>query len=1110
MGKGKQISLEQSLLAYRVIHTPSQFSWKQHWVKETFRYDNLMDCNEEEQGRFSARLRECPVTFASSIRALNGEVKTLQDLVDTIHNPAFEHVEKERRRVVFSTGNGERPVGDKAFELWNGLQIIDLDIKDRARAAKLKTGLFSRLKKYNWFLGIVFSSSGTGLHIYTKIQVPDEEDFGKRKLLYLTNFRHKFSFVYLACLNFMEECGFDKNDLLYGGGLANTNKKPWLDLAMFRPQQGAFIGYDPKPMFSTHFFEDFIYVNFDNVEDLGHPDVDWVTFPDLREVFKRWEWFEDKEDEDDVNVEVKDAPDREVDTHNKVHYKHFERWRLANTLVRLYGEEKGYRYLRQICSNVIKDKELQSDCTTASRHKKPVDVWAVNQLNNRHGFKIKLNISQQEVDLQELYSSIDNIENPTLIKESIHTKDFHLKKNEYLGNIKHDLLNSIGRITLIEAGAGVGKTEMVKSLITDGKKIVLVMPFTSTIKAKVEKVRGWGYYYGNKKVRLDKDQGVAMTIDKFSKMNLMEIKEMGFEYIFIDESHLMFQSEYRPVMPKVIDMIRNTEVPIILMSGTPVGETVFFDDIVHLRVTKEDVRRKEFNMCICNDPSDVTYFMCRQMAKDISEGRRVLFPSNKGTLYKEQIRAAVQFILEREFQDTNPLIINYYKKANVGEDFMNDINFEKTIKNTQILMCSNYLSVGVDILDRFQFSIYFNDLWMPQEMEQFANRLRSNDLYIYLYISKNDADGNSRGITKYSPLDLRLNDDEIKDCHSIVQMCNRMIERNPVEYKYNSLIASIIQNNKFIEYNEVENKYYLNEIAFKTVFFERKYREFVQQLPVVAKGMQAYGYTYRSEDFGSFSMKDPDDMKELTAAMSGARGAQTELDTAMIDELMEMITEDRLSIYKDAHDGRYDIRKGKEWKEDPVNMIMWARNVEVFERVVPIFASMSKLFVVDDIKDIFHSCMNTNGSYNFAAIRRIRMLINMLYNSSKNRLDIPIQEFMEKAYAFSEKGRCNRADLIKFINDFSSDYAHKESTDKVFIWLSPITMKTIQTTFMDIFKSLVEVSRPKGDGTITMKRVELLWQTREHRNTTTGANENMYILQEFFDSIHVEEDITAN
>ena len=69
-----------------------------------------------------------------------------------------------------------------------------------------------------------------------------------------------------------------------------------------------------------------------------------MTYPDLKEIFKRWEWFEDDKEED-INVEVLEAGDLEFDTHMKVHYKHFERWRLANTLVKLYGQQ----YLFILC-----------------------------------------------------------------------------------------------------------------------------------------------------------------------------------------------------------------------------------------------------------------------------------------------------------------------------------------------------------------------------------------------------------------------------------------------------------------------------------------------------------------------------------------------------------------------------------------------------------------------------------------------------------------------------------------------------------------------------------------------------------------------------------------
>lgn len=1087
----KNISLDQSLQAYRVMNTPTKYSWKQHWALEEFSTNDMMELDEIDKRQYYKRLKECDISIMDTVTSSTGAKATLLDLIQLLISPSNENIVKSRRKVVYGTSTGERPVGEKGFELWNGFQVIDMDIKNGDIAERLKTVIFNKLCKCNWFLGVTKSSSGEGLHIYTKIAIPENngDDVKKKKLLYLTNFRHKYSFVYLSCLSVLEELDKTKDDLL-----------KWMDIAMSKPQQGAFIGYDAHPLINTKFFEDFIYVNFDNIEDIGHPDMDWITHPDLKLIFKRWEWFENEDSSSQINIEVLDKPELEFDTHTKVHYKHFERWRLANTLVNLYGKTLGYKYLRLICSNVIKDKELQADCETASRHKKAVDPWAVNRLNSIHGFKIKLNIQDSSFDEAEIFNSMDKIDNPTLIKESKDTKTFHLTKDQYLGNIKWQLLDNLGRITLLEAGAGVGKTEMVKSLVRDGKKIVMVMPFTSTIKAKVENDKDWYYSYGNRKPRLDVTAGLSVTVDKFSHMNLMDIKTAGFDYIFIDESHLLFMSEYRPVMAKVIEMIRNTEVQIILMSGTPSGELVFFPDIKHLRVIKDDVRQKEVKINLVDSTQHLIYHMCRAMARDIKDGKRILFPTNAGTLYAEQVKAGVTYFLQQDYADFEEVKLNYYKKSNIGEKFMDDINFDKTIRETQILLCTTYLSVGVDILDRYEFSIYFADLMMPQEVEQFANRLRSNNLFINLYIAKNDADGNSRSIHKYKEMNFKLNDEEIKNVHSILRICNSMIERNPIEYKYNSLVSSIIRDNKFIEYNDVENKYYLNEIAYKVIYFERKYREYVQQLPVLMKGMQAYGYQISSKDLGDFKVEGSEVFSDAKNLMRAAYDERANLNTKHIEELLEIIEEDRLSLYKEVLAGKYDIRKGDEWKDDLTNHRLIVKNIEVFEKVVPIFISLTKQYNVEQVREIFEFCRQKSGSFNFAAIKRIRTLVNILYNDKNNRLDLPIIDFMNESYEFSEYGQCKKVELNSFIRNFAIKFANKASTREILIERSILTINDLIDKFMTIFKCLVKVSRPTKDGTIKMERVELLWKEREDY-FSSQTSETIYMINEFLNLI---------
>ena len=1080
------ISIEKSLQAYRVLNTPTNLSWKQHWVKDKYSNIDLLKCSDEERNNFSKRLLECQVTICDNIKKIDGNICTLNDLIYNITSEQNKNINKLSRKVIYSTSNGQRPVGRNAFDIWNGFQVIDMDIKNELLSKQIKSGIFNCLNKCNWFLGVTLSSSGKGLHIYTKISVPQQEDTEKSKLLYLTNFRHKYSFVYLSVMKYADKYGYTKEDVI-----------KWMDLAMFKPQQGAFIGYDPHPLINTNFFEDFIYVNFDNIDGLDDPGIDWMTYPDLKEIFKRWEWFEE-DSNDKLDINIISADDPILDTHTRIHYKHADRWRLANTLVKLYGLEKGYKYLRRICTSDIKDKELQADCATAARHQKDIDVWAVNKLNTLHGFNIKLNITDEDFEEKDIFISMDKISNPIILKESKDNLIFNINKDQYLGNIRENILNNLSKITLLEAGAGVGKTEMVKLLVRDGKKIMMVMPFTSTIKSKVEDDKLWEYSYGGKQPKLDIEGGLALTLDKFSRINPMDIKIAGFDYIFIDESHLLFQSEYRPVMSKVVELISTLEVPVILMSGTPSGELVFFPDIKHIKIIKDDIRKKEFKVNLVETTQDLVYHMCRQMANDIAKGKRILFPTNKGTLYSKRIEAAVNYFLEHDHMIFEPVNLQYYKKSNLGDKFMDDINIQKTIMNTQILLCSNYLSVGVDILDRFNFSIYFADLMMPQEVEQFANRLRSNDLYINLYIAKNDEEGNTRSIHKFKEMNFKLNDEEIKNVHSILRICNSMIERNPVEYKYNSLIISIIKDNKFIEYNDIENKYYLNELAYKLIYFERKYREYVQQLPVLMKGMQAYGYNISSQDLSTFQISEVDFM-DLETMIKNARENEITINTTLTEELLNLITEDRLSLYREVLNGNLNIRKSNKWKEDLTNKVMYVKNIEIFEKVIPIFLSMSKQYEINDIKDIFNFCKNKNNTFNFSAIKRLRLLISIIYNNKQNRLDLPIKQFMDEVYKFIQIKNIKEIDIRNFIEQFAEKYANSVSTDQIFILKSKITMDMLYDKFEKIFNCLV--TKTKSNNKVKLQKVELLWKEKEYYNST-NLNKNIYILEDFLESIN--------
>ena len=1097
-----QITLEKSLQAYRVISAPSSESWKVHYVEERFSSDDLTLCSESERTRFSERLKECPISIASSIKQTKGLiVGSLDDVVRILMDEKSNRdIKKIDRRVIYSTDSEDRPIGKKAFELWNGFQVIDMDIKNPLLARKLKYHIFNKLHKCNWFFGAVLSSSGKGLHIYTKISIPesDRNDPNKMKLLFLTNFRHKYSFVYISCLDAMEENQFTKDDLM-----------EWMDLSMFKPQQGAFIGYDPHPLINTNFFEDFIYMDYDAIDRIGHPEIDWVTYPDLREVFRRWEWFDGSEDDaPNIDVESVNGPDISG-SQTKIHYKHNERWRLANTLVKLFGFEQGTKYMRQICSNDISSKEIQGDCSTAHRHNKSVDIWAVNRLNQVHGFRIKLGLQASNETEEDLYKSMEMLgsDNPNLLGiRSKQYSELYITKDQFLSNIQNDIMDICKRnkLVLLEAGPGLGKTELVKGLVSRfDKKIMLVMPFTSTIKSKVEKDKDWYYSYGGRKPRLDVEKGLVLTLDKFSRLNMMQITASGFDYIIIDESHLLFMSEYRSIMSDVVDMICHSEIPVILMTGTPTGELIFFPDIYHIKVIKEETRQKELHVRLVNTQDTLLFHMCRSMADDIAKGKRILFPSNNGTLFSKSVQTGIRYFLEKNHAIFEDPIVRYYKKSELGEKFMDDVNFEKTINDIQVLMCTSYLSVGVDILDRFDFEIYFADLFTASEVDQWANRLRQNDLRINLFVAKHDSDGNPRYLNRFQPINFKLSGDEIRDVHSLLQICNNMIERNPEESKYNIIVSNIVHNNNYIRFDECSNKYVLNETAYKIVQFERRYRKYAQQLPVIMGGMRSYGYKVIAEDLCGDSGSDENELLEMKNLIKLSGSKERELNSKYVEELLGRVSEDRLEIYREVLHGGLEIRKGYDWKEDVLNRTITVKSAEIFEKVIPPVLSMSKYYGITTIREIFEFCRNTeSGNYNFAALGRIRTLINLQNSLEGSRLDLPIQKFMEGADKFiieSIDGKRTKNEIDRFINDFTTKYAHLSSSTKILIEQSTITMKFLGDVFNKLFRCLVKVGKPDGLGQVSLKKIELLWKKRgTGGEDAKELNDKAYLLQDFF------------
>ena len=1095
--KDKNQTLTETLNEFNQI-TKSYSDFVQNNSDElTYSNYNFLKCSREEQEQFfndQLQLLECLVT--NSIYDKQGLIWNWYDIYKLLYDASYKNTDKIQRKVVYSTSTNSRPIGNSSYLIWNGMQIIDLDIKDEMIASNLKQNIFDELKRYHWFLGVCKSASGKGLHIWTKI-TPLSFEATNRKVEYLCNFRHKYSYVYIVLTKYASQYGYTKDKIF-----------EYMDMAMAKPQQGIFISSDNTALLNTNFKDLRLDVNFESAFVSGVESINWISHPDLKDIFHKLEWFNTERETDDVDVSnISGINDRDAkNSKGKLHYKHAQRWQLANTLTSIYGYDKALSLMVEICKGTSYN-ELAGDVKTASIHNKPISTWAIKELNRQHGFNLKIkaeDLYKKEIEkIEEDIKTSPDTDPIKILNSNTEHVELHLKSNQYLSDIKSDIIKNLSHITLLEAGAGYGKTEMIKSLKA---KTMLILPFTSTIKAKVEadsKTSDWLYYYGSKRPTLDEilgDKNMSMTIDKFSNLNIMELDQANFEYIVIDESHLLFTSSYRDVMSPTIQRLANCKAKVIMMTGTPTGEILFFPSIKHIKVIKEDFRQKEFNVVMVPTKNEKMTKMCKMMAKDIIDGKKILYPTNKGNLFYSQVTGLIQEYLNI-YKYPNKLKSFYYKKSNYGDESMDNINFSKTVGNNDIVFCSNYLSVGVDICDRNTFSVYFSEPWIAQDIEQFANRLRNNDLYVTLILEKEDSTGFPIDYYHTMPLDLSISQKDLLLSRDLIRTCNDMLERNNEESKYNPLIQSLLASNRYLKYDENDCKYYIDETTYKLRVFEERYSDYSKQLSVMIDGMKYYGYhTTKSDD----NERIPEDKLEwLGDYMKSCRHIRYDWWTNQTFILLDHLNDGNIDVYKELLKGDYALFKDDKYKEERDEHNLYVESIEILERNIPIILGLYKFYACDTIKEIYEYCIDKKqNKINYAKLERIRKFISIESNRRKNRLDFPVYKYIKDAQQFAKDNPViSQEDLTKWLAHYAAKYANSIKN----IVVDDIDfLEEIYDLVCQIFNVVVIKGRP-SKGMIKISPFELLWEQKNDLTNLYGNLNTKEFFSDLIDNMVVDE-----
>jgi hypothetical protein len=359
----------------------------------------------------------------------------------------------------------------------------------------------------------------------------------------------------------------------------------------------------------------------------------------------------------------------------------------------------------------------------------------------------KENISPKQKSIENTIVSsleIDRIKNE-INKHSRIEGDF---LNGFLSDCLDDLMKFWSNlyINLLISPASSGKTSMVSKLIEKKYRCLLVVPTQAIIKNK--QLKGFVQVFGAVDIQkhVNTDESIICTFDKCSQIKIEDYHK--FDFIFIDESHLLFTESYR-MRPLVLMLkkikayilsVRNnadtaSQVKIILMSGTPTGEEFYFgkdkfDKIITQKKVFINKKKRVATIVACADKDSCFTSFINQLKKLNFGENRIFIPTNSG---EKHINCIVNIVGSPKF--------GIYSNNQKNSQLSKEINSSSEIsRDTKIVFITSLGNVGIDInnTDRPTIMLVYADnqnLISGQSIEQYANRFRKIDVEVYVFVT---------------------------------------------------------------------------------------------------------------------------------------------------------------------------------------------------------------------------------------------------------------------------------------------------------------------------------------------------------------------------------------
>lgn len=1003
--------------------------------------------------------------------------RTLGELLIEITNPENLALDKEKRQQIYMTYDGTRPGVDEYYK-WNGLQIYDLDLKnwikeDGGNIDELKQSIHNMLVEFNWYLWICKSASGKGLHIYTKIAPPFHIFTEIKNNEYVSKYIHRVNYLtkrqvindILFRLHKIKSNNIKFGILDYGypinenGELTGMNfHNKYLDNIVSRITAGIRLSFDLEPLINNNFLD--LPIGFDllrtidgldennikkifNINNTDSNDKTYNTLlNDINDnlAFENYtEWLNGRAAEKDAIIDLSKFEGMvnlstdldEIKVLNKSSINYVTRYNICNTLASFFGKEGlplAHIILDSEGSKNVGEINSFYSCAISNR-KEPTKLGI--ELLKKHGIikSIKEELVQEitKTYKHELTEKINQV----LINDEI-KYSYNLSDNQYLSDLQENLEKDISGeyVNFIMSPAGSGKTNYILNLARQGKKIMLVLPYISIIQNKVESDKElrkyFDIYYGNADIKnMNDGRNIVTTFDKLSRANYEKISRM-FDYIFIDEEHLIYISSYRidttsNVIKKIKDLyyISNNDpfaAKIVMLTGTPIGHEQFFSNVANVINVSKKSHKKTMEFLICDDNLDALTRMSLNISELLKDGYTLMIPTNKGELYTEKLMGMIEYLLNRTVK------YGYYKRSNMEQEICQLINEHTTVGDYEIIFCSNYLSVGVDINDKDKkfASIYLGN-FSAYEIEQFNARIRKESIRSLFCVITQKADGGIKDELLYEPdLILRITDDEAMqfiDDKALASAKNEFLATyDPILRKITTPGFSIL--NGKIDFNLEE---------YELVTFENKYSICMEHPIKVARELSKYGYEITvSEKFEGLDKTEQEVIKKIgIESMHNEKQRKHNLLIGTFIDLVkknnfhnehgleffnliewisknsDKIIEDRNLFDEDDPDKEIFIKPIYDIFATPVEVIV--KSKEALEKMLKHAKFLIKRY--SDIKaiNIIMQYVDDKGILKLKYFQRAINLLKLIDSSEANELAEPISKALNKMYQFVDK-----------------------------------------------------------------------------------------------------------